>query len=261
MRRRGFVMFKRAVALVVTAAMALGLAACNTETTEATASIYTKVTESMMSLNEDGVKAVNAYKELIKVNKDSIQIIEKYFSVPTCGLYDINSDGIPEFYFFAATDSTGYSATFFVFTYDKGSDAAVKKIEIPNIMYLSGGDGEYAVFTSPVALLITRSTGGSESVTETIVYDMNFYKNGSYKLTQVHDASTERIVNKYYANGSPADQTAYDQLVTVHIDQATMVLATNMKSKSEEEDSPLLSKPSAKIMNYESMLSYLIKLS
>lgn len=53
-------MFKRAVALVVTAAMALGLAACNTETTEATASIYTKVTESMMSLNEDGVKAVNA---------------------------------------------------------------------------------------------------------------------------------------------------------------------------------------------------------
>lgn len=128
-------------------------------------------------------------------------------------------------------------------------------------MYLSGGDGEYAVFTSPVALLITRSTGGSESVTETIVYDMNFYKNGSYKLTQVHDASTERIVNKYYANGSPADQTAYDQLVTVHIDQATMVLATNMKSKSEEEDSPLLSKPSAKIMNYESMLSYLIKLS
>ena len=90
---------------------------------------------------------------------------------------------------------------------------------------------------------------------------MNFYKNGSYKLTQVHDASIERIVNKYYANGSPADQTAYDQLVTVHIDQATMVLATNMKSKSEEEDSPLLSKPSAKIMNYESMLSYLIKLS
>ena len=125
-------MFKRAVAIIVTAAMALGLSACNTETTEATASIYSKVTESMMSLNEDGVKAVNAYKELIKVNKDSIQIIEKYFNVPTCGLYDINSDGIPEFYFFAATDSTGYSATFFVFTYDKGSDAAVKKIEIPN---------------------------------------------------------------------------------------------------------------------------------
>ncbi|MBR3700380.1 MAG: hypothetical protein IKM96_01440 [Clostridiales bacterium] len=255
-------MFKRAVALVVTAAMALGLAACNTETTEATASIYTKVTESMMSLNEDGVKAVNAYKELLKVNKDSIQIIEKYFNVPTCGLHDINSDGIPEFYFFAATDSTGYSATFFVFTYDKGSDAAVKKIEIPNIMYLSGGGGgEYAVFTSPVALIVTRSSGGTESVTETVVYDMNFYKNGSYKLTQTHDAATEMVVNKYFANGSPADQTAYDQLVTVHIDQATMVLASNIQAKSEEDASPLLSKPAARLMNYEGMLSYLINLS
>lgn len=254
-------MFKRAVALVVTAAMALVFSGCNTESTEATASIYTTVTESMMSLNEDGVKAVSAYKELLKVNKDSIQIIEKYFNVPTCGLHDINSDGIPEFYFFAATDSTGYSATFFVFTYDKGSDAAVKKIEIPNIMYLSGGGGEYAVFTSPVALIVTRSSGGTESVTETIVYDMNFYKNGSYKLTQTHDAATERIVNKYFANGAPADQAAYDQLVTVHIDQATMVLASNIQAKSEEEASPLLSKPAAKVMNYESMLSYLIKLS
>ena len=255
-------MFKRAVALVVIAAMALVFSACETDTTEATASIYTKATESTIALNEDGVKAVGVYKELLKVNKDAIQGIEKNFNISsTCGLHDINSDGIPEFYFFAATDSTAYSATFYVFSYDKASESAVKKIEIPNIMYLSGGDGEYAIFTSPVALLITRTSGGTEPVTETIVYDMNFYKNGSYKMMQTHDAATERVVNKYFTNGSQADQTAYDQLVTVHIDQATMVLASNIQAKSEEESSPLLSKPTVKTMNYESMLSYLIKLS
>ena len=128
-------------------------------------------------------------------------------------------------------------------------------------MYLSGGGCEYAVFTSPVALLISRSSGTSDTVTETIVYDMYFIKNGSYKLTQSHDTGTEMMVNKYYVNGNAADQVTYDERVTVHIDQATMVLAHNIQVKSEEEASPLLSKPMAKVMNYENMLSYLIKIS
>ena len=69
------------------------------------------------------------------------------------------------------------------------------------------------------------------------------------------------MVNKYYVNGNAADQVTYDERVTVHIDQATMVLAHNIQVKSEEEASPLLSKPMAKVMNYENMLSYLIKIS
>ena len=241
-------MLKRAVTLVLTAAMALVFAGCNTDTTEATASIYTTATESLMSLNEDGKKAVSKYMELLKSNKAAIQSVEKVFDTATCGIYDINSDG-------------AYSATFYVYSYDKVKDGVVKQIEIPNIMYLSGGGCEYAVFTSPVALLISRSSGTSDTVTETIVYDMYFIKNGSYKLTQSHDTGTEMMVNKYYVNGNAADQVTYDERVTVHIDQATMVLAHNIQVKSEEEASPLLSKPMAKIMNYENMLSYLIKIS
>ena len=254
-------MIKRAIATILTAAVVLGISGCNTDNTEPTASLYSKVTESTITLTEDGNKAVNCYKELLKLNRDVIQPVEKNFDTATCGLYDINSDSIPEFFFFAATDATAYSATLYVFTYDKTSDTAIKKIEIPNIMYLSGGGGEYAVFTSPVALLITRTSGEGESVTETIVYDMNLNKNGSYKMIQSHDSSTERIVNKYYANGALADQTAYDQLVTVHLEQATMVLASNIKAKSEEENSPLLSKPQYNMMKYENMLSYIIKIA
>lgn len=254
-------MLKRSIAAVLAAVMAFGIAGCTTNDTEPSASLYSKVTESTINLSEDGAKAVAVYKELLKVNRDSIQPIEKNFDAATCGLYDINSDGIPEFYFFAATDATAYSATLYVFTYDKASDSAVKRIEIPNIMYLSGGGGEYAVFTSPVALLVTRTSGDAESVTETIVYDMNLNKNGSYKLIQSHDSSTERVVNKYYANGSLIEQAKYDDCVTVHLDQATMVLASNIKAKAEEEQSPLMSKPSNKLMKYEEMLSYLIKIS
>lgn len=254
-------MLKRAVTLVLTAAMALVFAGCNTDTTEATASIYTTATESLMSLNEDGKKAVSKYMELLKSNKAAIQSVEKVFDTATCGIYDINSDGIPEIYFFAAPDASAYSATFYVYSYDKVKDGVVKQIEIPNIMYLSGGGCEYAIFTSPVALLISRSSGTSDTVTETIVYDMYFIKNGSYKLTQSHDTGTEMMVNKYYVNGNAADQVTYDERVTVHIDQATMVLAHNIQVKSEEEASPLLSKPMAKVMNYENMLSYLIKIS
>ena len=254
-------MLNRAIATILTAVMVLGISGCNTDNTEPTASLYSKVTESTITLTEDGNKAVNCYKELLKVNREAILPIEKNFDVATCGLFDINSDSIPEFYFFAATDSTAYSATLYVFTYDTASETAIKRIEIPNIMYLSGGGGEYAVFTSPVALLVTRTNGDNESVTETIVYDMNLNKNGSYKMTQSHDSATERIVNKYFANGAPSDQTAYDQLVTVHIDQATMVLASNIKAKSEEDNSPLLSKPQYNMMKYENMLSYIIKIA
>ena len=259
--KEGHVMFKRAVTLVVTAAMALVFSGCNTDSTEATASVYTRATESTIALTEVGRKAVGKYMELLKSNKMAIQGVEKTFDTATCGLYDINSDGIPEFYFFAAADPSAYSATFFVYSYDKTKDSAVKQIEIPNIMYLSGGGCEYAIFTSPAALLVSRSSGTSDTVTETIVYDKYFIKNGSYKLTQSHDAGTEMMVSKYFVNGTAADQLTYDERVTVHIDQATMVLAHNIQVKSEEEASPLLSKPMAKIMNYENMLSYLIKIS
>ena len=218
--KEGHVMFKRAVTLVVTAAMALVFSGCNTDSTEATASVYTRATESTIALTEDGRKAVGKYMELLKSNKMAIQGVEKTFDTATCGLYDINSD-----------------------------------------VYLSGGGCEYAIFTSPAALLVSRSSGTSDTVTETIVYDKYFIKNGSYKLTQSHDAGTEMMVSKYFVNGTAADQLTYDERVTVHIDQATMVLAHNIQVKSEEEASPLLSKPMAKIMNYENMLSYLIKIS
>ena len=110
-------MFKRALTLVVTAAMALVFSGCNTDSTEATASVYTRATESTIALTEDGRKAVGKYMELLKSNKMAIQGVEKTFDTATCGLYDINSDGIPEFYFFAAADPSAYSATFFVYSY------------------------------------------------------------------------------------------------------------------------------------------------
>ena len=58
-------MFKRAVALFVIAAMALAFSGCETDTTEATASIYTKATERYF---------------MLKVKDLFISILERFFA-------------------------------------------------------------------------------------------------------------------------------------------------------------------------------------
>lgn len=254
-------MLKKILVAALVATMVFGVTSCKTEETEPSVNLPTATTEVKVNLSEDGKKAVAAYKDLLKNKKTSIVIIEKTFGINNCGLFDINSDGIPELFFFAAADAAGYAGNLYVYSYNQASGGPVLSLEVPNLLYTSGGSGEFAVFVAPETLIITRSFGEDPvNITETIEYDMNYKIKASYKYRHSLDSDTERMVDSYFAGTLAIDQATYESFIRPHIDGCTMVLSNNYAPQPEDMMYPIISKPSVNLMNYDSMLSHLIKI-
>ena len=207
-------------------------------------------------------KAINAYIKVLEAYKPEIEECEQnYYIDGTCGFYDIDGNNIPELYFLACSADAIYTCNLYIYTYNEFAGEAVQMIMIPNIMYLAGGGGEFIMFTTPAALVITYAHG-EESLytTETHIYDLSLKEIDSY-----YDEQRLQFENDDYfyshdyfdANKNPLDQGMYEASVKPYVNSAEMVLANEFYLVPEEITYPLISVPSNTVMYCYEMINLL----
>lgn len=75
---------------------------------------------------EDLAAAYEEYSAILKSNKDGISWFENNVSVNSCGLADLNSDGVPELYFFSKSASNDKFINFCIYSYLPSKRAVAK---------------------------------------------------------------------------------------------------------------------------------------
>ena len=98
--------------------------------------------------SNDAMTAAYAdYKKILAANKDGIDAFEKRVSSDSCGLADINGDGISDLYFFTVNESDKY-VKFNVYSYNPSQKAASAYLSA-SLIEIDSKVSEFAVIKCP----------------------------------------------------------------------------------------------------------------
>ncbi len=202
----------------------------------------------------DYIGAVNTYRYRLKVNKTEIENTEKLFNIQACGVYDINSDGIPEFYYIME-DREDESGKLRVCRYPDDS----KDITVMNFINIDH-DADYSVFMTDRELVIVYGYHEGQTFYYVAdIYDFDLNPITSYYCARQYDydplTDTDSLVTKY-SKGESADLTEEEFMSEVndYTGRAQLVLLGNFKpfGNSSFEDVPV-----NEVFSCDDALSYL----
>lgn len=182
-------------------------------------------------------EAINSYMDIVEENKTDIGKFSDNFYAFPCGDYDINADGIPELYFFTEDDTADYPAgTFHVYTYDAKNGKPVEVITGKQIAYDSEYGGEYLIYVTYYNEIVVIYTTGDKSVRHvyTDVYDPSFNLKWSFRRDERDKGTT------YYENNKKIDQTEYETILTLYMNDAQAALLNGMDPEDDDFEEPLV---------------------
>ena len=103
---------------------------------------------------DDLAKAYADYKTVLQKNADGIAWYEKTVSKDSCGLYDINGDGIPELFYFTQSSSEKNFIDFHVYSYSPDKKATAHFLDT-TLTDATSDVSEFAVVKSSTGDIVT----------------------------------------------------------------------------------------------------------
>jgi len=202
-----------------------------------------------------------AYLKVLEDNEKLIKGVEEAYKTDPVGIYDINSDGIPELYFLACSDEEFFSCNLYVYSYNENAGEALKQIEVPAVMYMAASGGFFQMYATSNRLIITHAGGeNSDFKYWTEIYNFQWDLIASYRRNYLYDynASEDQAPTvKYYEEEAEITEEEYNKVFKADVANTVIVLARNCSLAPDDVEYPLVSKPSFAMLSYESAYTYI----
>lgn len=126
-----------------------------TEPSETEPSTSKKPTKAPQSGTKDDLaKAYSDYKQVLEKNAEGIAWFEKNVSKDSCGLSDLNGDGIPELFFFTQSSAEKNFIDFRVYSYSPANKATANYLDT-TLTDATSKISEFAVVKTPDGDIVT----------------------------------------------------------------------------------------------------------
>lgn len=213
-------------------------------------------------------KAVKAFIEILEQNRDAIWAVESTFGIESVGLYDLDGNGLPEF-FLISDDGNEYSATLHIYEYNEYAGEAIEIITSPEFI-TQGQASSFMLYLTDKELIVTYTYGESYYLhVSTDMYALGEREGGIHKwdLCETYareivtdydpETDTETTTRLFYHNSGICTEEEYMPAMKDFTARTVISLHQKFVLSSNDPEYGLLSKPSNRRYNYTTMHDYL----
>lgn len=213
-------------------------------------------------------KAVKAFIEILEQNRDAIWAVESTFGIEPVGLYDLDGNGLPEF-FIISDDGNEYSATLHIYEYNEYAGKAIEIITSPEFI-TQGQASSFMLYLTNKELIVTYTYGESYYLhVSTDMYALGEREGGIHKwdLCETYareivtdydpETDTETTTRLFYHNSGICTEEEYMPAMKDFTARTVISLHQKFVLSSNDPEYGLLSKPSNRRYNYTTMHDYL----
>ncbi|MDO4421804.1 MAG: hypothetical protein Q4C15_07175 [Eubacteriales bacterium] len=213
-------------------------------------------------------KAVKAFIEILEQNRDAIWAVESTFGIEPVGLYDLDGNGLPEF-FLISDDGNEYSATLHIYEYNEYAGEAIEIITSPEFI-TQGQASSFMLYLTDKELIVTYTYGESYYLhVSTDMYALGEREGGIHKwdLCETYareivtdydpETDTETTTRLFYHNSGICTEEEYMPAMKDFTARTVISLHQKFVLSSNYPEYGLLSKPSNRRYNYTTMHDYL----
>ena len=213
-------------------------------------------------------KAIKAFIEILEQNRDAILAVESTFGIEPVGLYDLDGNGLPEF-FLISDDGNEYSATLHIYEYNEYAGEAIEIITSPEFI-TQGQASSFMLYLTDKELIVTYTYGESYYLhVSTDMYALGEREGGIHKwnLCETYareivtdydpETDTETTTRLFYHNSGICTEEEYMPAMKDFTARTVISLHQKFVLSSNDPEYGLLSKPSNRRYNYTTMHDYL----
>jgi len=213
-------------------------------------------------------KAIKAFIEILEQNRDAIWAVESTFGIEPVGLYDLDGNGLPEF-FLISDDGNEYSATLHIYEYNEYAGEAMEIIASPEFI-TQGQASSFMLYLTDKELIVTYTYGESYYLhVSTDMYALGEREGGIHKwdLCETYareivtdydpETDTETTTRLFYHNSGICTEEEYMPAMKDFTARTVISLHQKFVLSSNDPEYGLLSKPSNRRYNYTTMHDYL----
>lgn len=213
-------------------------------------------------------KAVKAFIEILEQNRDAIWAVESTFGIEPTGLYDLDGNGLPEF-FIISDDGNEYSATLHIYEYNEYAGEAIEVITSPEFI-TQGQASNFILYLTDKELIVTYTYGESYFLhVSTDMYALGEREGGIHKwdLCETYareintdydpETDTETVTRIFYHNSAKCTEDEYMPAMKDFTVRTVISLQQRFVLSSNDPEYGLMSKPSNRRYNYALMHDYL----
>lgn len=213
-------------------------------------------------------KAIKAFIEILEQNRDAIWDVESTFGIEPVGLYDLDGNGLPEF-FLISDDGNEYSATLHIYEYNEYAGEAIEIITSPEFI-TQGQASSFMLYLTDKELIVTYTYGESYYLhVSTDMYALGEREGGIHKwdLCETYareivtdydpETDTETTTRLFYHNSGICTEEEYMPAMKDFTARTVISLHQKFVLSSNDPEYGLLSKPSNRRYNYTTMHDYL----
>ena len=213
-------------------------------------------------------KAIKAFIEILEQNRDAILAVESTFGIEPVGLYDLDGNGLPEF-FLISDDGNEYSATLHIYEYNEYAGEAIEIITSPEFI-TQGQASSFMLYLTDKELIVTYTYGESYYLhVSTDMYALGEREGGIHKwdLCETYareivtdydpETDTETTTRLFYHNSGICTEEEYMPAMKDFTARTVISLHQKFVLSSNDPEYGLLSKPSNRRYNYTTMHEYL----
>ena len=213
-------------------------------------------------------KAIKTFIEILEQNRDAILAVESTFGIEPVGLYDLDGNGLPEF-FIISDDGNEYSATLHIYEYNEYAGEAIEIITSPEFI-TQGQASSFMFYLTDKELIVTYTYGESYYLhVSTDMYALGEREGGIHKwdLCETYareivtdydpETDTETTTRLFYHNSGICTEEEYMSAMKDFTARTVISLHQKFVLSSNDPEYDLLSKPSNRRYNYTTMHDYL----
>ena len=216
---------------------------------------------------EDYKAAYIGYIEVLQENQEALDAFYMDFDREPCGLYDINTDGMPDLYFFKEVEWNEYSpaGTFCIYTYNRQSNTVELVVEVPQITFQTESGGDYVIYVSGYNFVIMYTDGEEGHFFDmSDIYDAGFNLQLSLKRETYWEYdpvnNTDNFTYYYYENDEPIGGDTYAKVISELANSSTIILTKCYYFLDTDPEYPLSAKPTNANMICDDMINYILTL-
>ena len=213
-------------------------------------------------------KAIKAFIEILEQNRDAILAVESTFGIEPVGLYDLDGNGLPEF-FLISDDGNEYSATLHIYEYNEYAGEAIEIITSPEFI-TQGQASSFMLYLTDKELIVTYTYGESYYLhVSTDMYALGEREGGIHKWDRCEtyareivtdydpETDTETTTRLFYHNSGICTEEEYMPAMKDFTARTVISLHQKFVLSSNDPEYGLMSKPSNRRYNYTTMHDYL----
>ena len=216
---------------------------------------------------EDYKAAYIGYIEVLQENQEALDAFYMDFDREPCGLYDINTDGMPDLYFFKEVEWNEYSpaGTFCIYTYNRQSNTVELVVEVPQITFQAESGGDYVIYVSGYNFVIMYTDGEEGHFFDiSDIYDAGFNLQTSLKRETYWEYdpvnSTDNFTYYFYENDAAVEGDHYKEVISGLAEESSIILTKCYYFLDTDPEYPLSAKPTNANMICDDMINYILTL-